>query len=126
MWLPISSHLIPTPISLPSHFEQTGGPKKALEIFDQLRAVAASSSNGLAPDFVSFCVALHCHALIGDVDGARSTLQELLEAGHTPNHIVYNCILEACAKVRCQEVVWFFRVKGKEEEREVPENNETA
>jgi len=79
--------------SLMDAFSKAGQPRRTLEIFRSLQ------KNGFAKlDYVSYCVAFHSHALLGDVSGALETKDALMSSDIPVTQVIYKCILDACCK----------------------------
>ncbi|KAJ8901568.1 hypothetical protein NDN08_003777 [Rhodosorus marinus] len=79
--------------SLMDAFSKAGQPRRTLEIF---RSLQKNASTNL--DYVSYCIAFHSHALLGDVAGALETKESLISSEIPVTQVIYKCILDACCK----------------------------
>ena len=50
----------------------------------------------LMQDVITFNTLLRAHARVGDVDGARSLLQEMRDSGFAPDAVSYTAVMQAC------------------------------
>ncbi|KAG6531067.1 pentatricopeptide repeat-containing protein At1g62680, mitochondrial-like [Zingiber officinale] len=53
---------------------------------------------GIAPDFWTYSIMVHCFCKKNEPDKAMQTLEDILERGYRPNHATFSCLINCLSK----------------------------
>ncbi|XP_074568450.1 uncharacterized protein LOC141824991 [Curcuma longa] len=53
---------------------------------------------GIAPDFWTYSIMVHCFCKKNEPDKAKQTLEDILERGYHPNHATFSCLINCLSK----------------------------